>query len=141
MFKKDNTPAPASASNGGKNVESLIAKDMVITGEVESRGSIRVDGYINGTLTVENSVFIGTGGTVKANLQATNFVVAGTFEGNAKVTEKITLHPTGRLLGDIVCQALVMEDGGFFQGNCTMTKSGGRPTEGKAPIIETEKKA
>ncbi len=59
--------------------------------------------------------------------------MSGTVVGNIFATQKLTLHKSARVEGDIEATSIVMEEGAHMNGRITM-KSGG------APKVKVEKK-
>jgi cytoskeletal protein CcmA (bactofilin family) len=97
-------------------IPSIISADMKIVGSVESAGDIQIDGAIDGdvasrTLTVSDSA------TVRGSVSADTVRVSGMVKGgiNAK---SVTLTRTAKVEGDIVHQALAIESGASFEGQC-----------------------
>ena len=97
-------------------IPSIISADMKIVGSVESAGDIQIDGAIDGdvasrTLTVSDSA------TVRGSVSAETVRVSGMVKGgiNAK---SVTLTRTAKVEGDIVHQALAIESGASFEGQC-----------------------
>jgi cytoskeletal protein CcmA (bactofilin family) len=120
MFSKGNkqtaatTPEPKTVLKSG--IPSIISADMKIIGAVESAGDIQIDGVIEGdvssrTLTVSDTA------TVRGSISADTIRVAGTVKGgiNAK---SVTLTRSAKVEGDILHQALAIESGANFEGQC-----------------------
>ena len=55
--KDKNTPAPFSAS---KQIDTVIAEQCTLEGDLTAQNSIKLDGRIHGTLRCEGSAVIGT---------------------------------------------------------------------------------
>lgn len=116
MFK-----SKESATRSG-TFESLLGKGIEIQGTLTSKGSLRVDGKLQGKLHSEGDVMIGHGAVVKADIEAANVTIAGEVTGNVKCTGRLELLSSGRLRGDISVGSLVISEGAVFSGAAEMTK-------------------
>jgi len=103
-------------------IETIIGPDSEVKGTVFSKGSIRVDGIVDGGIVQADSVIIGETGIVNGDINAQTVVVAGRIEGNVNSAISIELLEDAELKGDIKTQQLSIHEGAFFQGNCTMVR-------------------
>jgi cytoskeletal protein CcmA (bactofilin family) len=99
---------------------SIIAAGTTIVGDIVSEGDIRVEGFILGRLVCKSKLVVGTGGRVKGTVDTLNATVAGEVTGNVIVREVLQVQETGKLIGDITTQKLVVQQGAVFSGNCKM---------------------
>ncbi len=123
---------------------TLIGDGTVFDGDFTAPEAIRVDGVINGNCTCKKQLILGPQGHIKGNISATSVMIAGTADGNISVTGKLELLSTGKVAGDITASSLVIDEGAFFDGRCTMTNSAGKtpaaPVEDKKEEKSEEKK-
>jgi len=103
-------------------IETIIGPDSEVKGTVFSKGSIRVDGIIEGGITQSDSVIVGETGIVSGDINAQTVVVAGRVQGNVNASVSIELMDDAELKGDIKTRQLSIHEGAFFEGNCTMVK-------------------
>lgn len=108
---------------GTASVESVIGASLVVKGEIQSRGTLRVDGQVEGKITAAGAVIVGENGKVEADITADQIVVGGIVKGNLIGREKVTLM-SGRLYGNVSTKAanFVVYEGVIFDGICTMGK-------------------
>ena len=104
----------------GTTGSTTIGKDLVFEGNVQGKGSIRVEGDFRGTLEVQNEVIIGKGGTVIGDIKANVVTVEGDLKGNVEARQKITINVTGTMLGDIVAPRVVVASGAIYKGRIDM---------------------
>ena len=109
------------SQNGSSHMETVIGSETVIQGTVSSKGSLRVDGKIEGGITDADSVVIGGTGDVQGDVSARAVVIGGKVIGNITASN-IEILPEASIHGDIKTAALAISDGASFEGNCTMTK-------------------
>ncbi len=113
-------------------MDTIIGKDTLITGTVDVKGALRVDGTIKGKVICSDCVTIGATGMVEADIESVTAVIAGHMVGNVATSEKIELQAKCELEGDIKTKSLVIEQGAVFCGACSM-KGGNRPDLGFLP--------
>ena len=67
-----------------------------------------------------DTLFVGETGHVKANVQVGIAIVSGEITGNITAKERVELHASARVVGDIVTPVLLLEEGVVFDGHCQM---------------------
>jgi len=87
---------------------------MFGTGDVKIAGVLFNDIEVDGLLIVQDS------GTVKGNVKAASVVVEGYVEGNIVCSNVIHITATGKVVGDLRCMTLTIDEGASFSGLCEM---------------------
>jgi cytoskeletal protein CcmA (bactofilin family) len=88
-----------------------------IEGKLISNEDLVIDGRVDGSIEVsEHHLSIGPEGTVTANLSALRITISGAVKGNIKARERVDLHATGSVTGDIDAPRCVIADGAFIAG-------------------------
>jgi cytoskeletal protein CcmA (bactofilin family) len=108
------------SSNTDVNEVSLISFGVEIKGDINSNGSIRIDGKVNGNVTAEGNFILGETGEVKGYIKAKNITIGGKIEGTVLSKEKLVLEAKAELIGDISAQILVVQEGAKFEGKSKM---------------------
>lgn len=106
-------------SKNVEKLESFIGANSTFKGDVETKGTIRVDGIIEGNVAAD-WVILGDKAQVKGDITARGIVVGGHVEGNARAKEIIEIKPKGHLSGEIVTSKLVVAEGGILDGRSRM---------------------
>lgn len=106
-------------------VETIIGTGTKIEGDIYTKGSLRIEGEIEGHIKAEGDLFIGEGGKVKTEIEAQNIIVAGTASGNITASHKVEILATGKVSGDIKTKTLKIEEGANFDGSSTVIKNKG----------------
>jgi len=101
-------------------MNTIIGKDSTITGTIEVKGPLRIDGKIKGTVECPDTVTVGAGGELEAEINCHTASISGKVVGNIKATEKVELQAKAEINGDIKTKALVIEQGAVFCGSCDM---------------------
>lgn len=129
MFNnKKETTSTSRTMTDGKVSETAIGNGAVITGDMETAGSIRIDGQIIGNVVSQARVVLGASGYLEGNLKAESSIIDGKIKGTVNIQNLLTLKATAVIDGDIVCNKLVIESGASFNGSCKMGESFGNIT-------------
>lgn len=106
-------------SKEGK-LDTLIGKETVISGNIKAKGSLRIDGELEGNITVSDTFTAGASAHIKGDVRCRNAFVGGKIEGNIYSQGKVEMHSGAHLTGDVTCKGLVIQDNVFFEGRCSM---------------------
>jgi len=101
-------------------MNTIIGKDTVITGTIDVKGGLRIDGTAKGKVVCSDVVTVGATGVVEAEIEAGTAIIAGRMLGNVNATEKVELQAKCEVEGDIRTRSLVIEQGALFCGACNM---------------------
>lgn len=104
--------------------ETVVGPSVKIQGDLNSEGNIKIEGQVTGKVKTSQSVFVMQGSKIAADVLAGNAVVGGEVQGNMKISGQLILQSTAKVLGDIACQILRVEDGAQFTGKCNMGQNG-----------------
>ncbi|MFO8235082.1 MAG: polymer-forming cytoskeletal protein [Bacteroidales bacterium] len=102
------------------NAINIIGVGTEITGDINTNGDIRIDGFLSGNIITEGKLVVGETGKIKGEVDCKNSEVLGMIEGKIKVKELLTLKSSARIYGDIITKKLSIEPGSLFTGNCNM---------------------
>lgn len=103
---------------------TVIGKETVIeSGTVESKASVQVNGKVVADMKIDASLVIGQNGLVEGDVTAGFVLVAGRVVGNLEVMNQIHLTKTAVVVGDILCQSIVIDDGAKMEGTFSMRES------------------
>ncbi len=123
--------------NSEHHIQGFISAGVEVKGIINSRESIRVDGTVDGELSIAGDLIVGEQGKIKGEVKVKNLLLAGTINGNAAASEKITITATGAIHGDVRCAALVIEEGGILSGSSKMGRET-KPETGLLPVAKKE---
>ena len=73
-------------------MNTLIGKDSIITGTIDVKGPLRIDGKVKGQVNSSDTVTVGAGGELEAELVCKVATVAGKVDGNIIASEKVELQ-------------------------------------------------
>lgn len=114
---------------------SFIGKGTFIDGKFQVEGNIRIDGNFKGEVEGNADLIIGEGAYIEATIKVRNLTVMGEVHGNIVCSEKLEIHNTGKVVGEIKAGKLIIEENAIFEGSSLMhTKK-----EEKVPILPDTK--
>jgi len=113
MFSKKNIIKSPDSVN-------LLGKGTVITGDLFIETDLRIDGKLEGNLTVKGRLVLGPEGVIIGNVVAGQADISGEIKGDLRVLEILHLKQTCRIEGDMDCQKLLVDAGAVFNGTCRM---------------------
>ncbi|MFN0177527.1 MAG: polymer-forming cytoskeletal protein [Gemmatimonadales bacterium] len=112
--------APAPSRRGDANAMSIIASDMVITGNLSAVGVVRIEGRVQGSVSAQNQILLSTGGVVEGDLDTREAVLAGEVHGTVSASERVEVQSSAVVHGDIVTPRLLIQEGGRVNGAIRM---------------------
>jgi len=121
-------------SGNGKGLLNIIGSGSVFEGTINVPHSIRIDGTFKGRLQTAESLTVGDAGHMEAEIKAQNAFIFGKVTGNMYIEDRVELHVSAVVIGDLHAKELVVNEGAVFHGNCSMQKA-------KDVIAATDKKA
>ena len=99
---------------------NTIGAGTVVTGDVQSKGDIRVDGTLKGSVNTSGKVVLGKEGVIEGDVICKNADIAGNLKARITASELLSLKTTAKLNGDITTNKLSIEPGASFTGSCSM---------------------
>ncbi|HKC25949.1 MAG TPA: polymer-forming cytoskeletal protein [Thermoanaerobaculia bacterium] len=115
---------------------SVIGPNVRIQGELSAEEDVVIEGRIEGEISVTQSLKIGPGAQVNAEVKAQTVLIAGRVVGNVTATERVELLPSGSLEGNIRAPKIVIAEGAQFRGSVDMgsraSGAGPEPAAGQA---------
>jgi cytoskeletal protein CcmA (bactofilin family) len=109
----------ASFRPGGPAGASVIGVDLVIQGNLTSKGEIQVEGEVQGDI-YGTHVVIGERARVTGGVIAEECVIRGHLLGTVR-GRRVLLQSSSHVEGDIYHQTMAIEQGAFFEGKSRRT--------------------
>jgi cytoskeletal protein CcmA (bactofilin family) len=119
------------SDEGGGGSTTTIGRETTITGTLDVKGPLYVDGTVKGKILCSDAVTVGSNGNVEAEIEAETAIIAGKMNGNINATGKIELQAKCEMEGDLRTKSLIIEQGAVFCGACNMKDN--RPNLGFLP--------
>ena len=99
---------------------NIIGIGTIITGDIQSKGDIRIDGTLKGAVKTSGKVVVGQAGIIEGDVECNNADIAGSLNAKISVAQLLSLKATAKLTGDLVTNKLAIEPGAAFTGHCSM---------------------
>lgn len=118
-MKKRTTVAPDSPDR-----LNVIVEGSKVIGDMITESNLRIDGVVEGNVTVAAKIVIGKTGQINGNLTCGDADIEGKVDGLIKVEGLLSLRSSAQIVGEITTSKLQVEEGANFSGNCTMSNAG-----------------
>src|ERR1700704_6416453 len=92
-------------------VHTLLGKGSEFEGKLTFEGQVRIDGKFTGQINTKDTLVIGEGARISAEITAGTVIVNGIVEGNIRATQSIELHQPARVKGSLETPSLAMDRG------------------------------
>lgn len=101
-------------------IGTIIGKGNVIGGDFSAPNSVRLDGVIEGNVTVGGVLVVGSKGKIVGNVSAAEAIIGGEVYGDIVAPDKIEITETARVIGNIQTKVIVVDEKAVFQGSIDM---------------------
>ncbi len=109
------------ATLSATEITALLGRGTRFEGKLHFEGRVRIDGVFKGEIKSDDTLIIGDGADVHAEIDvATVIIRGGVVHGNIRAKTALELHAPGRLVGNIQSPSVFIDRGVEFQGNCRM---------------------
>lgn len=111
-------------NKGEKEVQisTLIGKGSVLQGDFTVEGSARIDGKVNGNVSVTGTLTVGAAGAIMGDVTALAVIIGGEVQGDVNAPDKAELTETAKVIGNITTSVIVIDENAVFQGKCDMNQ-------------------
>jgi cytoskeletal protein CcmA (bactofilin family) len=114
--------ADREPSDGAAAVLSVLARGFRVIGTIESEGTVKIEGHVDGDVHVGCQLLVAAGGVVLGTIHADEVVVAGRVEGDIVATARIVLQPGCDVRGDLTAPVVAVQEGGIVNGRLRATR-------------------
>ncbi len=99
---------------------SIIAVGVTVHGDIDSNGTVKVEGTVDGSVATRQQVLIARGGAVSGDVDAREAVIGGTVRGTVRASERVEVQAGGAVHGDITTRRIAVAEGGILNGQVRM---------------------
>jgi len=103
---------------------SVIDDQLSIAGDMNTEGTVRVDGRVEGTLHRADTLSVGVNGAVIGDVEAREVIVGGTLVGTVTVAGRVEVQASATVQGDIRAEAVLLHEGGTVNGHVAIHPAG-----------------
>ncbi len=117
---------------------TVIGADSSLHGELQSKGTVRIDGTFEGNIQAD-CVIVGESGLIRGDVASRETTVGGRVEGSISCGESVEITSRGQVRGDVTTPRLSVAEGGLFEGRSHMLKASEADRSIVLPLIPPEK--
>src|SRR5881394_3304906 len=99
--------APLPSASRSPELNALLGKGSQFEGKLLFEGTVRIDGKFSGEIISTDTLIVGEGAEVKANVQVGSLVCLGDFQGDAKATKSIELKSPAKVRGNLTTASVL----------------------------------
>lgn len=99
---------------------TIIGAGVIISGNIESDGDIRIDGILKGNLSSRAKILLGPEAVVEGDIKANQADILGRVLGKVWVNDLLYLHGKATIEGNIHTSKLQIDATASFNGACHM---------------------
>jgi len=103
-------------------INAFLGVNTEFEGKLSFTGAVRVDGRFKGEIITKGTLIVGELAVIESNVFASHIIVNGEISGNVTAEERMEIHASGKVSGNIQTPVLVIDEGVVFNGNCSMEK-------------------
>ena len=111
-----------------KTIKAYMGEDTIFNGSLTFDGAVRIDGKFEGQVKTNDTLIVGETGELNADVTAGILISKGKITGTIIATERVEIHSTSKVVGNIRAPSLVVEIGAVFDGHIDMTSTDGKPS-------------
>jgi cytoskeletal protein CcmA (bactofilin family) len=118
--KSSSDAAAAARQAAASNSLSVIGAGMVIRGDVDTAGVVKVEGTVEGHVIAGTQVLVAKGGTVKGDIETREAVIGGDVAGAVNSSERVEVQAGATVQGDITTRRILVAEGAMLNGQIRM---------------------
>jgi len=122
------------------SITGFFDRNTKIDGELEFKGSFRIDGYFKGKINSDSILIVGENGKVEADVKVGNIIISGETRGHIHAKEKVEIQSSGRVFGNIISPKLSIEEGAYLEANCQTTDKAPKSIKESKPLEKEDVK-
>ncbi len=138
MLKRDDAPLSTAPTAGDLN--ALLGRGSEFEGKLTFEGTVRIDGKFTGTILTDDTLVVGEGAKVSAEVTCGTIIVHGEVVGNIRARAAVELHQPARVRGNIETPSLMVDRGVLFEGQAKMENlekiPSTKPAVTPAPVVK-----
>lgn len=106
-------------------INALLGRGTEFEGKLCFEGRVRIDGKFRGEIHADDTLVLGDGADVDADVHVARLIVrGGTLRGHVHASEVVELFAPAKVYADLVTASLFLDRGVHFEGRCTMEGGG-----------------
>ncbi len=116
----------------GSSSPTFIGVGTTLTGSLQCNGDLIIGGNVVGDGIVHGACTLSESGRWEGRLQVKNAVIAGEWQGEIEVAEKLEIRKSARIRGAVTARSIAVAKGAVIDGEMSVTSG--------APVVHYEEK-
>lgn len=112
--------AAAARAQAAVNSLSVIGVGMVIRGDIETAGVVKVEGTVEGHVVAGTQVLVAKGGVVKGDVDTREAIIGGEVAGAVAARDRVEIQAGAAVQGDITTKRIAVAEGASLNGQIRM---------------------
>src|SRR4051794_39063575 len=117
-------------------VTAVIDHGCEFEGKLCFHGTVRIGGTFRGEIYTPDTLIIGEGAKVDAEIDAGTIIISGEVNGSLRAKHRVEIHRPAIFRGDILTPSLSVDEGVIFEGSSKMAHS---PTSPARSFLSSNK--
>ena len=110
----------------------MLGPQVVLEGNLVFEGTLYMNGHVKGSIESRTgAIVVGEEAVIHADVSVRSATVNGEIKGTVHASERIELHPTAQVYGDLTAPVVIVEAGAIFEGQCSI-----KPKEDAASLTD-----
>lgn len=122
------------------DVHTILGPESTFEGKLIFEGTVRIDGRFKGEICTDNTLVVGQGAHVEAQINVGTVVINGDVVGDITAKHSVEIHAPGRVRGNITTPQLMIAKGVIFEGTSKMEDAARSSNSGKIVMISAQAK-
>ncbi len=102
------------------SVTAVIDHGCEFEGKLCFQGTVRIGGTFRGEIYTPDTLIIGEGARVDAQIEAGVIIISGEVNGSLRAKHRVEIHRPAVFRGDILTPSLSVDEGVIFEGSSKM---------------------
>jgi len=125
---------PSESSSADESVQAHLGKGSRVEGKLTFEASVKIDGQVEGEIIAQDTVIVGENAVVTAQITAGTVVIRGKVTGDIVARKRVELRAPGKVVGNIHTPTIVIHEGVFFEGHCSMSSADAKSERGDKKV-------
>jgi len=121
-----------SAPGDSEGKKLIVGREIALNGEIRACDLLVVEGRVEAVLSDSRAIEVSATGVFKGKAQIESAEISGVFEGELVTTDKLIIHATGRVYGNIRYGQIEIARGGIIAGQIDVLSTGAAMESGLA---------
>jgi cytoskeletal protein CcmA (bactofilin family) len=122
--RQDVKPSPPGDTESKR---LLVGREITLSGEIRACDRLIVEGRVEAVLSDSRAIEVSATGVFKGKAHIESAEISGVFEGELVTTQKLIIHSTGRVYGNIRYGQIEIARGGVIAGQIDVLSGEGMP--------------